>query len=29
LAYGGLLAGSAAVLARALATPRQRGTSTL
>lgn len=29
LAYGGLLAGSAAVLARALATPRQRSTPTL
>lgn len=29
LAYGGLLAGSAAVLARALATPRQRPTPTL
>ena len=29
LAYGGLLAGSSAVLARALATPRQRPTPTL
>ena len=29
LAYGGLLAGSAAALARALATPRERSTSTL
>ncbi len=29
LAYGGLLAGSAAVLARALATPRRRGPATL